>query len=266
MEKLEDRMHVRVNGTLLNYEFDGPDDAPVVTLCHSLASNLGMWDLQWAVLRNAFRVLRFDCRGHGLSDVPDGPYTIKMMADDLVGLLDALGIQTTAFVGLSMGGMIGQVLAVEYPQYVEKLVLCSTSCAVAPEMGPVWEERIRTAKSEGMAALAEETLERWLSERFRHAELELTQRVRDMILQTPVRGYCECSRAISSFDVSASVNGISAPTLIMVGRNDPGTPPAVAEMIQRKIPDSQIVVVPGALHLINIEASGLFNQQLTGFL
>ncbi|MEN6440807.1 MAG: 3-oxoadipate enol-lactonase [Syntrophobacter sp.] len=259
-------MQVRVNGRLLNCEIDGPDDAPVVTLCHSLAANLDMWDPQVAVLRNSRRVVRFDCRGHGLSEVPPGPYTIGMMTEDVAGLLDVLGIRTTTFVGLSMGGMIGQVLAVEYPRYVEKLVLCDTSCRTDPEMAPIWEERIGTVESGGMAALVEGTLERWLTEDFRREKPDMTDQVRNMILRTPVAGYCECARAIGSFDVSAELGKISAPTLIMVGEHDPATPPAMAELIREKIPGSRLLIVPGALHLINIEAADFFNRGLLGFL
>ncbi|MEM5789017.1 MAG: alpha/beta fold hydrolase [Syntrophobacteraceae bacterium] len=259
-------MKVKANGIALNYELDGPPGAPVVTFCHSLSTSLDLWNLQIGVLRDTYRVLRFDCRGHGLSDAPPGPYTIKMMTEDLVGLLKALEIQTTSFVGISMGGMIGQVLAIEYPEYVDKLVLCSTACRVPPESGPVWEQRIRTAETEGMAPVVEESLERWFSEEFRRASPSMIGRIRDMAMKTPVSGYCGSGRAISRFDVSNALGKITAPTLIMAGEHDPGTPVAMAETIGQKIPSSRLVIIPGALHLINVEAADIFNRKLMDFL
>jgi 3-oxoadipate enol-lactonase len=259
-------MLARVNDTMINYEIEGEAGAPVVTFCHSLATTLGMWELQMPALAGAYRALRFDTRGHGRSSAPAGPYAMRVLADDVIGLLDFLKIQKTHFVGLSMGGMIGQVLGVKYPQRLEKLILCDTSARVPPEMAPVWEERIGTVEKLGMSAVVPETLERWLSAEFRHNRPELTGRIRDMIVQTPVPGYVGCCRAISGFDLLAELPEIKARTLIMVGENDPGSPVGAAELMQKQVQGSELFVIPGALHLSNVEAAETFNRKLVDFL
>jgi 3-oxoadipate enol-lactonase len=264
--KEEEEMHARVNDVVIHYEIEGPGDAPLVALSHSLATTLELWDLQLPVLRGGYRILRFDTRGHGSSSAPPGPYTIEMLAADVIGLLDHLAIRRTHFVGISMGGMIGQVLACRYPDRIEKLVLCDTSCRVPPEMAPIWEERIRTAETEGMKALAEQTLERWLSKEFRSNQPEITERIRKTILLTPVPGYVGCSRAISTFDVSHELSKVEAPTLIITGEKDESTPVSTAEAIQQQIEGSELVIMSGAMHLSNIEAADLFNRKLLSFL
>src|SRR5208337_4428176 len=160
-------MQARVNDVVIHYEIEGPGDAPLVTLSHSLATSLELWDLQLPVLRGEYRILRFDTRGHGSSSAPAGPYTMEMLAADVIGLLDRLGIRRTHFMGISMGGMIGQVLACRYPERIDKLVLCDTTGRVLADTAPIWDERIRAVETGGMQALAEQTLERWLSGEFR---------------------------------------------------------------------------------------------------
>ena len=209
-------MQARVNDAVINFKIEGPEGAPVVTFSHSLATTLDVWEFQVPALRGSYRVLRFDTRGHGKSSIPPGPFTMEKLVTDVIGLLDHLYIQQTHFVGLSLGGMIGQVLALQHPDRLSKLVLCDTTSSVPSEMAPVWEERIRRAETKGMNALAEEALERWLSEDFRRGQPEITKRIRDMILQTPVPGYVECCRGNSQFDVSQELSKVTVPTLIMV--------------------------------------------------
>jgi len=259
-------MQARVNDVVINYKIEGPGDAPFVTLSHSLATALELWDLQLPVLRGKYRILRFDTRGHGSSSAPPGPYTMEMLTADVIGLLDHLAIRRTHFIGISMGGMIGQLLVRRYPDRLEKLVLCDTSCRVPLEAAPIWEERIRMVETEGMKALAEQTLERWLSAEFRRNQPEITGRLRKMILLTPVPGYVGCCRAISTFDVSLELPKAATPTLIITGEKDEATPVSAAEAIQRQIEGSELVIVPGALHLSNVEAAELFNRKLVSFL
>ncbi len=259
-------MLARVNDITINFEIEGPEGAPVVTFSHSLAATLAMWELQTPALINSYRILRFDTRGHGRSSLPPGPYTMEKMAADVVGLLDFLGIQKTCFVGLSMGGMIGQVLALRYPQRIEKLVLCDTASSVSPEMAPLWRERIRKAERAGMSALAQEILERWLSQDFCRDRPEIAKRIRNMIIRTPVPGYVGCCRAISKFDVSQELSKVIAPTLVMVGERDVSTPVSAAMAIHKQIRDSEMVIIRQALHLSNVEAAPFFNTRLLLFL
>lgn len=259
-------MKAQIGEMTINYEFEGPPGAPVVTFSHSLAAALDLWSFQVNPLLARYRVLRFDTRGHGGSSATAGAYTMEMLTRDLVGLLDYLKIRKTHFVGISLGGMIGQIFAVKYPDRLGKLVLCDTSASTAPEMLPVWEERIRVAETKGMEALADQTLERWLSRSFQEDWTDFTERVRRMILQTPVPGYVGCSRAISTFDFESELPGIKAPTLIMVGEKDESTPVSTAEAINRRIPGSELFIVPNALHLSNVEGGFVFNDKLLSFL
>lgn len=259
-------MLAHINDTEINFEIEGPEGAPAVTFSHSLAASLDMWEIQVATMKDAYRVLRLDTRGHGKSSVPPGPCTMGTLSDDVIGLLDHLNIQQTHFVGLSMGGMIGQVLAIRYPHRLKKLILCDTTGRVPSETAPVWKERIQTAEEQGMSALAEETLERWLSEEFRRTERGITERIRNMIIETPIPGYVACSGAISQFDVLEELPKVTAPTLIMVGEKDPGTPVSAAEAIHERIQGSELVVVPEALHLTNIEKAQFFTEKLLTFL
>jgi 3-oxoadipate enol-lactonase len=260
------KMQARIKDVVIQYELEGPEDAPCVTMSHSLASNLELWDLQLPVLRDAYRILRFDTRGHGGSSAPRGPYSMEMLAADVIALLDHLAIRRSHFVGISMGGMIGQVLACKHRDRVEKLVLSNTTSRVPTEMAPNWEERIRAAEAEGMNALAQQTLERWLSEEFRRSRPDVTAKIRNMILQTPVPGFAGCCRAISNFDVSRELSKVAVPTLIIAGEKDEGTPVSAAKAIHEQIDGSELYVVPGALHLTNVETADLFNKKLVEFL
>ncbi|MDR3569996.1 MAG: 3-oxoadipate enol-lactonase [Syntrophobacteraceae bacterium] len=259
-------MQACFNDVAIHYEIEGPEGAPFVTFSHSLASSLELWDLQVPALLDKFRVLRFDTRGHGSSSAPPGPYSIEVLTGDLIRLLDHLEIERTHFAGISMGGMIGQVFACRHADRLDRLVLSNTTCRVDPEAAPLWEERIRAAETKGMEALAPDILKRWLSDHFRRNQPELTRRIHDMIAATPVSGYVGCSKAIGVFDISQELHKACAPTLIIAGRLDESTPVSAATAIQERISGSELAVMPGALHLSNVEASELFNQALVGFL
>ncbi|MGC9197010.1 MAG: alpha/beta fold hydrolase [Syntrophobacteraceae bacterium] len=259
-------MQADLNGVAIRYEMEGPRGAPFIVLSHSLASSLELWDLQLPVLLEKFRVLRFDTRGHGGSSNPPGAYSIEMLAADLIGLLDYLGIERTHFAGISMGAMIGQVFGCRYPDRLDRLVLCSSTCRSDPEVAPMWEERIRVAQTKGIEALAPEILKRWLSDHFRRDQPELTEKIREMILATSVTGYAGCSEAIRSFDICDELHNVQAPTLVIAGRMDESTPVSAAMAIQERIENCELAVMPGALHLCNIEAAESFNQALASFL
>ena len=259
-------MQADVNGISIHYELEGPEGAPIVTFSNSLSATLELWEFQMPALRGGYRVLRYDTRGHGKSSAPAGPYTMEMLTGDTVGLLDHLQIERTHFVGISMGGMIGQVLAVQHPQRLGKLVLCDTNSRVPPEAGPIWDERIRQAETEGMASLCEATLARWLSGEFRRNRPETTARIRNMIAGTQVSGYAGCCRAIAGFDIGDALPKVSVQTLIVVGEKDESAPVSAAETIRRQIEGSELFVVPGALHLPNVEAADRFNERLLHFL
>lgn len=257
-------MKVRANGIEVSYSAEG--DGPWITMSHSLACNLHMWDEQAAVLAKHFKVLRFDTRGHGASDAPKGAYTLDGLADDLKGLLDALGVKETHYVGLSLGGMIGQTFALKYPGTLKTLVLADTTSRYPAEAGPLWAERIKVAESKGMEPLVQPTLERWFTEPFRSANPGKTKRIGDMIRTTPVAGYVGCSHAIPKINLTASLGEIDVPGLVIVGEQDMGTPVAMAREIHENYPGSELVIIPSAAHLANVEQPEAFNAALADFL
>jgi 3-oxoadipate enol-lactonase len=259
-------MRVRANGIRMKYRLEGSASAPVITLSHALATNLAMWHPQMEILSSRYRVLRYDCRGHGGTDVPKGPYTLEQMAEDVADLLKVLGIERTHFMGISMGGMIGQVLALNHSECLGALILCDTSSRIPPEDKPIWEKRILTAQTKGLETLVEPTIEQWFSPRFRSSRPGIVHRMRFMIRATPPRGYIGCCHAIMGLNITDRLRGISLPTLIVAGEDDPGTPVSAAKTIHEQISGSQLVVLKSAFHLSNIEQADAFGQVVLDFL
>jgi len=257
---------VRVNDLDINYRFDGPEDAPAVVFSNSLSSALAMWDPQVAAVAGRWRMLRYDTRGHGKTGAPAGPYSIAMLADDVIGLMDALGIAKAAFCGLSLGGMIGQQLGLDHADRFTGLVLCDTASRWPEGAATLWAGRIREARLHGMAALAGATLERWFTEPFRATGDPEVARIRAMIEATPVPGFVGCAEAIMKMQFYDRLDAIALPTQVIVGADDPATPPAAAEDIQARIPGARLAVIPNAAHLPNVEQPAAFNETLVSFL
>lgn len=259
-------MKATVNGIETYYEASGPEGAPWLVLSHSLACNVRMWDGQVEALKDRYRVLAYDTRGHGQSAAPSGAYTLEQLADDLHQLLRALKIEKAHYCGLSMGGMIGQTFALKYPGIFQTLTLADTTSRYPAEAGPVWAERIRTAQSKGMEAIVQPTLERWFTEGFRRNNAGEVKRIAEAIRTTPVPGFVGCCHAIPKIDVTARLKEIRCPILVICGDKDPGTPPAMAREIHENAPGSKLVLIPDAAHLSNIEQPAAFNRALEDFL
>ncbi len=257
-------MKIKANGININYEIAG--DGPWVALSHSLACNLHMWDEQMAALTKNYRVLRYDTRGHGQSDAPAGAYTLEQLADDAHGLFNALGIKHAHWVGLSMGGMIGQTFALKYPGVFKSMVLADTTSRYPADSAQAWADRIKLAQTQGMAAVVDGTLARWFTEPYRQANPPAVTRVGNSIRSTPVAGFVGCCHAIPQIDLTHRLQEIGCPTLIIVGEQDPGTPVAMAREIHEAKPGSELVIIPSAAHLSNIEQPQAFNAALLGFL
>ena len=241
---------------LKHYE-QGPDGAPVVVLAPSLGTTLAMWDGLAEVLSPRYRVIRFDTRGHGASPVPPGPYTVSELAGDVVALADALGMDRFAFVGLSLGGAIGQALAVEHPDRLTALVLCCTG----PRHGDpqTWHDRAARVRSEGMAWLVEPTRDRWFTPGFSEAHPEVSSELLDMLASTSPVGYAACCDALAAYDLSARLGEITAPTRVVAGGEDPVSPPSVGQLLVDGIPDADLVVLERASHIANVAQPKLFN-------
>jgi len=259
-------MKARTNGFDLAYRLDGPENAPVVTFCHSLAADSGMWDEQMPALKGR-RVLRLDMRGHGESSAPAGPYTLQQLAGDVVALWDHLGIDRCDFVGLSIGGMIGQVLGFDHGNRLSSLMLCDTRCLSDASQAKVWDERIALVRDAGgLAPVIDSTIPRWFSEDFVARAPMRVEEVRDMLRRCSVEGYAGCGRAISVFDFTARLPQIKARTMIVVGRDDASATVADAQAMRKGIAGSQLRVIEKCRHLPNIEGPQAFNEILTGWL
>ncbi len=251
--------------TQIHYLLEGPLDGPVVVLSHSLGANLAMWDAQVPTLTAAgCRVLRYDHRGHGQSAVPPGPYTISRLAGDVIDLLDSLDLEKVHFCGISMGGMVGQELGAQHGDRLHGLILCSTAAHMPPP--EAWDERIRTVCAQGMAAVADATIDRWFTKPGQARLPDPIRKIREMILHTSVDGFSACCAAIRDMDLRETIRAISCPTLILVGEHDPGTPVTAARFIHERIESSRLQVIAEAAHLANVEQADVFNQALGDFL
>jgi len=259
-------MKTRANGIEINYEIHGKEGAPWLVLSHSLACSVRMWDPQIAALKDKYRVLAYDTRGHGGTEAPKGAYTLELLADDLFFLLKELKITQAHYCGLSMGGMIGQTFALKYPGVLKTLTLADTTSRYPAEAAPLWAERIRTAESKGMEALAQATVERWFTEPFRNNSPQIVSEVRKLIVSTPVAGYAGCCNAIPKINATARLKEIKCPILVIVGADDPATPVAMAKEIQDNAPGAKLVVLPQAAHLANLEQPAGFTRALRDFL
>jgi 3-oxoadipate enol-lactonase len=244
---------VTLDGINLAYRVDGPTHAPWVVMSHSLACDHTMWDPQMQALRD-YRVLRFDTRGHGASDAPEGEYTIEQLGADARALLDALGVDRCHFVGLSMGGMIGQQLALSAPTRLLSLTLADTCSRYPASVVPVWNERISLVRAQGMDAVLQPTLERWFTARFRQEQPHA------------VAGYIGCAHAIPRIDFTSRLESLRFPTMVVVGAEDQGTPVAMAQEIAAAITGSELHVIDAAAHLSNVEQPDRFNAVLAAFL
>lgn len=263
-QKEDDLRKIRVNGVEHACRFDGPEDGHVVMMSNSLMSDHTMWDITVPALADRYRVLRYDTRGHGRSGTTPGPYSIAMLADDAVGLLDALGIQRAHIVGLSMGGMIAQQIGARFPERAYSLSLCDTASEMPPRS--IWEERFAIALTQGMAGLVDSTIQRWFTAPFIARNPQPVEKVRQMILSTPVEGFIACGSAVRDMAQTTMLLKVKAPTLIIVGRHDPGCTVEQATVIHRIIDGSEMVILEDAAHLSNIEQPQAFNNALRAFI
>lgn len=259
-------MQVGVNGFSMRVLIEGRESAPAIVLHHALAADLSSFDEVAAALRPCFRVIRFDARGHGQSEATPAAYSLPQLACDVVALLDHLGIERAHFLGVSMGGMIGQQLALDHGPRVASLCLVSTTSCIPAEAQSMWQSRIAAVRNGGMATQADAAIARWLSPAAQSTRPDLVARLRASILATPVEGFVGWCEAIRALDTTARLRTITCPTLIIAGALDPGTPVAAAEAIHQAITGATLAVLPSVSHMLHLEAADRFTELVATFL
>ncbi len=259
-------MHIEIDGVKISYQVEGAAAGPTIVMSHSLASSSVMWDPQVPRLGDNYRLVLMDTRGHGESDVPEGPYRLAQLADDAIAIIEATSDKPVHWVGLSMGGMIGQFVAAKRPDLLRSLVLCDTSASIPDDAQATWDDRIAAVREGGMSVLAEATIQRWFTPNYLREDPPAIMPIRAQIEATNANGFIGCSQAIRELDNLDSLSSIKLPTLIIVGEDDPGTPVAASEAMHERIEGSQLCVIPKASHLSNVEQAGMFTEVLLVFL
>lgn len=255
-------MLINLDGRKIYYDLNGPDDGPTVCFTHSLSSDGGMWAEQLpALLADGYRVLRLDMRGHGGSDPVAGDYTMEALADDVAASLDALGIGKVQYIGLSIGGMIGQAFAVKYPDRLISAMLCDTMPATPDGAQGAWGPRLDAVReANSVAGIADGTMERWFTDAYKPRNPARWQQIRETIAGTTPAGYIGCVGAILDFDFRADHKNIKTPTLVVCGDGDEGTPPAGNKQIAENIPGGRYEEIADARHFPNVEHPDAFNR------
>ncbi len=252
----------------LYFDLVGPEKAPVVCCCHSLSSDGGMWAEQVPPLLAAgFRVLRLDMRGHGGSDPVAGDYTMKDLADDVVAVLDHLGLQKVHYIGLSIGGMLGQALAIHHGDSVLSAIWCDTTPQTPAGSKATWADRMATVKKAGsLEPMADQTMERWFSDAWKPKHQARWKEIRGTIAGTTPAGYVGCAAAIANFDFVPQLPKLKLPVLVICGSDDVGTPPAANRQIAALVPGGRYEEIATARHFPNVEFPDIFNKLMLDWL
>jgi 3-oxoadipate enol-lactonase len=258
-------MRTKANGITFNYEVEGAQDGPWLVLSNSLATNLHMWDPQVAALKDKFRILRYDQRGHGRTEAPDGRYTFDQLIADAIGLMDAVGIRRAHWCGVSMGGATGMGAVQKHPDRFDRLAICDTPGQSTPQTAQQWEERIASAQKGGMPAQLDSTINRWFPPETVKANPKHLDVLRRMILETPVNGFVGCSAALANHDFRPGMAQVKNRILYICGEKD-GHNAAAMRKMNAEMPASKYVELPGAGHISNLDQPEKFTKALRDFL
>lgn len=254
---------VKCEGVRLYYELSGNPEGEVLVFGNSLGSNLHMWDKVLPWLEIKYRLVRFDMRGHGRSSVPKAPYSIEDLGHDVLNLLDSIGIEAAHFCGLSLGGMVAMWLGVHAPHRVKRLVMANTGARIGT--AEMWNERIASVARSGMEALAQTTLSRWFTVRYREEHAEEMERIGKMIASTNPEGYSACCAVLRDADLAHEIKSISSTCLVIAGKFDPATPPSYGRALHQQIRNAKYVELE-ASHLSAWERAGEFGAEVVAFL
>lgn len=236
-----------------------------VVLSHALGADLHLWDELAATLAERHEVLRYDHRGHGGSAVPAGPYTQEQLVDDAARVIREWGRGPVVFVGLSMGGMVAQGLAVRHPELLRGAVIANSSARYPDEARAAWTQRFATIAQGGLAAIADGTMERWFTPGFRAAQPQVVERIRQTLLRSDAAGYVACGHAVAAVDWLDALTAVTLPTLLIAALHDAGAPPAMSEAMAARIPGAQLTMLDAA-HISVLEQPQAFAQALRGFI
>jgi 3-oxoadipate enol-lactonase len=250
-------------GCRLIYDVSGPIDAPVLLLSHSIGTTAELWSPQVDQLAASFRVIRYDTRGHGRSDVPTGEYTIEQLGCDALAVLDNAGVDRAHICGLSLGGLTAMWLAIHAAGRVGRVILASTAPRIGTPEG--WTERIRQVRTAGMAAIADAAMPRWFTDGFQRSAPETVARYRSMLASCSAEGYAGCCAVIRDADLRDGIRRITAPTLVIAGRSDPVTTPEHGRDMCASIPGARMTTLAAA-HLANVELPQPFTTEVLAFL
>ncbi len=261
-------MLLPLNGRCIAYDLIGPETAPVVCMTHSLASDGGMWAEQVPdLLAGGFRVLRLDMRGHGGSDPVSGPYTMEQLARDVVLVLDALGFAKVHYIGLSIGGMIGQALALEHGSRLLSAMWCDTMPQTPPGSTQAWEDREKIVReANALLPLADATVERWLTDTVKTSRPNRYRQIRDTIVGITPAGYLGCTAAIRNYDFVPRLPSVKLPVLVVCGADDAGTPPEANRRIASLVANGRYEQIASARHFPNVEHPETFNHIMMSWL
>lgn len=244
----------------LEQRFDGRLGGAPLLLANSLAGELEMWDEQIPALAPDFRVLRYNQRGHGGSPAPSGSYEVDDLGRDAIALLDRNRIERASFAGNSLGGMVGIWLAINVPERIDRLVLCSTSAHVPPPER--WLERATAVRDQGIEVVADATLERWFGPEFHRTRPARVEGFRAALLRTDPGAYAACCEAIARYDLRDGLAAISAPTLVITAADDPSIGPEHGRLLAAQIPGASLLALPAGRHLVNVELPAQVNGPL----
>jgi len=257
--------HAHVNGIKLYYEVEGKGGAPWLTFSNSLRLDHTMWAPQMWDLARDFRILRYDVRGHGQSESSPGFYPLDLLARDVVGLWDHLGIEKSHFCGLSLGGMTGMHLGMEYADRCDRLVICDCRGDSPPEIVAQWAKRREAIAERGMVALVDESMNAWFGPEQKARDADFLDAIARTIVETSIEGYIGCTGALSELNLTPRVAEMKPPTLFLVGSKD-GPHPALMKTMHEGLKGSQYVVIEGATHVSNLTHPEEFNAAVRKFL
>lgn len=259
-------MIIETNGVSFNVEIDGKEGAPWVVCSHALANNLTLWDDLVDALKDNYRILRYDQRGHGKTEAVPGPYTFPMLVADAIGIMDGAGVDKAHWIGLSIGGMIGYGLAVEHGDRLRSLVACDSRPDAPPDYAAYFQGRIDKARAGGMAGLVDSTIERWFTADSVASSLPVIDKVKAMIASTDPVGHEGCCEALKTLSYGPRLHEIDVPVMIVGGALDKGAPPDKLAEAAAKIPGAEHVVVPAAGHISALENPAAFTAAVKPFL